>query len=266
MEMNENVTSGNDELAETSQQKKLEHITYARLLGIQRVALGALGECVVMFSIIYIDPIVSFVLKSHGLTNEQVGASFLLIPLGIVTGFFPSSLLASRGGEKRVVIIIAALAQVIVCILYGPSEVLSLPKVNEWLGTVQLRLLLQFLCCAAYILFLSRLAPEMIDGAKEALPCEDEDERKATEKRVISLTAGFSNFGYGVGVVIAPVMSAELYDRFGLGYSSDGAAVINFLFVLAVFIFGDGVTVMKDLCFKKRQQPKETIKEYSPGR
>jgi len=110
MEMNENVTSANDELAEASQQKKLEHITFMRLLRIPRVALGALGEFVGMFSIVYIEPIISFVLKSDGLTNEQVGASFLLIPLGIVTGLFPSSLLASRGVEKRVVIIIAALA------------------------------------------------------------------------------------------------------------------------------------------------------------
>jgi len=93
----------------------------------------------------------------------------------------------------------------------------------------------------------------------EALPCEDEYERKAIEKRVTNITAGFSNFGYGVGCVIAPVMSAELYDRFGLGYSLDGAAVINFTFLLLVFIFGDGVTVMKDFCFKERQQPKETI-------
>jgi len=250
METNEKERSGNDVLAAASQQNKLEQITYTRLLKIPRVALGAVGECVGMFAIVYMEPIISFVLKSHGLTNAQIGASFLLIPLGIFTGFVPSSLLSSRGVEKRAVIIIAALVQALLFILYGPSEFLSLSKENGWLGTVQLRLLLQFLVCFTYIFFISRQAPEMIDGALEALPCDDENERKATEKRVTNLTAGFSNFGTGVGMVIAPVMSAELYDRYGLGYSSDAAALINFTYALLVFIFCDGVTVMKSLCFK----------------
>ena len=250
METNEQERSGNDVLAASPHQNKLEQITYTRLLKLPRVALGAVGECVCMFSICYMEPIISFVLKSHGLTNAQIGASFLLIPLGIFTGFVPSSLLSSRGVEKRAVIIIAALVQALPFILYGPSEFLSLPKENGWLGTVQLILIMQLLVCFTFIFFIARLAPEMIDGAMEALPCEDEEERKATEKRVTNLTGGFSNFGTGVGMVIAPVMSAELDERYGLGYSSDAAALINFAYALLVFIFCDGFTVMKGLCFK----------------
>jgi len=133
----------------------------------------------------------------------------------MVLGFLLSSFLAKRV-EKLAVIIVAVLLISLAFILFGPSEVLPFPEESVWLRTLELRLFLVVFLCVAYVNFVARLIPYMIEGAMEALACEDEAERKATLTRVTSLLSGLSGAAKGIGMVLAPVISAELYDRYGL--------------------------------------------------
>jgi len=252
MDTNEDDSTGKDGLVSASLEQSLEKITYTRLLKIPRVALGIVGNCVSIFSFVYMEPILSFVWETHKLSKSVIGAAWILIPVGMLVGFVLSSFLAKRVG-KRAVIIVAALLISLAYILFGPSQVLPLPEDRVVLHSLKLRFFLVMFLCVAFINFVARLMPYMIEGAMEALPCEDEAERKATLTRVTSLLAGLSGSAKGIGMVLAPVISAELYDRYGLGVSCDFSAFVHFIFALVFVICGDGPFL------KQSQQPEEKL-------
>jgi len=144
-----------------------------RLLKIPRVTIGVIAHVVTVFSIIYIEPIIAFIYKAHGLNNDQIGATFMLIPFAMMCLGFPLSSYLSKRVEKGAVIIVAALFMTLFFTLAGPSEMLPFPEESFWLRTVELTLLLEFLICATYLNFAARQMPEMTEGAMEALGCED---------------------------------------------------------------------------------------------
>jgi len=79
----------------------------------------------------------------------------------------------------------------------------------------------------------------------------------------VSLLSGLSGFGVGLGLMVAPVISAELYDRHGKSWACDFAAFVHFVYALVFFIFGGGLAVMKHPLLKQSQPPEEKTNAFS---
>lgn len=199
---------------------------------------GSLGYFIGSF----VEPILALRLKeTYHFKDSVISLFFVIHFLGYLI-FSPLVQFIPKRFEKRFIMMFGAFTAFVTLIFYGPSKMLGLPE--DWHYMLVGLILMG---CAITFCLIPAL-PEMIRVVEK-----DFDNSKG---EVNDVASGVFNTALGIGQVSGPLVGSYLTEVLGFRDTTDYLSIYAICFCIAYFVFGNGMSAVKNI-FKSQNQLEE---------